>query len=221
LENPTSPASQALAWLSTNQFLSTYSDEQKIQRFVLAVIFYSTGGESWIDKDLWVSDIDECDWYSAEVVNEVCNSEHEIDEIDLKKNGLSGEFPWTQLAMLSSQLLILDLKENRLSTTLADVVGDMTSLLVFDVQNNQFTGTVPSTLGQLTDARQLNLSQNKLSGTIPSQIASMSSLQALWLNNNLLTGTIPSELGQLSNIRSIYLVRSWVVWGSDCYQKIS
>lgn len=204
-EDPKSAQSLALSWLSENQFLGTYSDEQKIQRFVLAVIFYSTTGESWNNNDLWVSDIDECDWYSAETVNEVCNSEHEIDEIDLKTNELVGEFPWTELVMLSSQLLILDLKENRLSGPIADVVGDMSFLLVFDVQNNEFTGTIPSMLGQLTDARQLNLSQNRLSGSIPLEIASMSSLQALWLNNNLLTGAIPSELGRLSNVRSIYL----------------
>ncbi len=206
LKTPGSPQSLALSWLSGNQFLAAYSDEKKIQRFVIAVLFYSTSGDSWTQKDLWLSDIDECDWYFSETVNEICNSGGAIDEIDLKDNGLRGEFPWTEIVMLASQLLILDLKGNNISGPISDDVGDLVTLLVFDVQGNGFSGTIPPSFGQLIDTRQLDLSENQLTGSLPSEIASMSSLQSLLVNNNLLTGSIPSELGQLTNVRSIYLV---------------
>lgn len=204
--NPASAQSLALDWLSKNQFLNTYSDETKLQRFALATIFYSTDGDSWTQNDLWLSDIDECDWYSSENIDEVCGSGGNLDEVDLKSNNLRGKLPWTQLASLASDLLILDLQDNGLSGPIQNVVADLSSLLLFDVRGNEFSGTIPSGLGQLIDARQLDLSQNRLTGRIPSELSSMTSLESLWLNDNFLSGDIPSELGRLSSLRNMYLV---------------
>jgi hypothetical protein len=127
------PQRRALNWLSGNQFLSAYSVKQIIQRYVMATIYYSTLGEGWDNMKLWLSDADECMWYSSETDYEVCNSYGELDEIDLDANGLSGSLPWRELAILSSQVLVMDYFENDLGGRIPVQLGAFTSLLVLDL----------------------------------------------------------------------------------------
>jgi hypothetical protein len=127
------PQRRALNWLSGNQFLEAYSVKQIIQRYVLATLYYSTVGQGWDNINLWLSDADECKWYSSEMDNEVCNSDRELDEIDLDNNGMSGSLPWRELAILSSQVLVMDYFENDLRGRIPAQLGAFTSLLVLDL----------------------------------------------------------------------------------------
>jgi hypothetical protein len=90
-------------------------------------------GQGWDNINLWLSDADECKWYSSEMDNEVCNSDRELDEIDLDNNGMSGSLPWRELAILSSQVLVMDYFENDLRGRIPAQLGAFTSLLVLDL----------------------------------------------------------------------------------------
>lgn len=201
-----SPQSLALTWLSGNQFLESDSTFRQLQRFVLATLYHSTRGETWLQDDRWLSDADECNWYQSETENDVCTAEGTLLEIDLDNNSLSGSLPWTELAILKSELMVLDVFANGLSGSISTMVGELTSLIAIDLQQNDIIGTLPIQLQELTSLQFLLLADNALSGTIPAQFSQMTSLKSIRLSRNSFRGTIATELGLLTNLQSVYLV---------------
>ena len=60
-----------------------------MQRYILALLFLSNGGDTWIDNHNWMTQEHECEWYGVS-----CNTyEGMVDEIDLSYNNLSGPMP--------------------------------------------------------------------------------------------------------------------------------
>jgi hypothetical protein len=132
LRQENSPQSKALAWLKNNTVLETYSLQRRLQRFSLATFFYATGGERrWEKKDGWLSDEDECSWYTGQKTDISICSEGIYKYVSLGKNQLRGTFP-DEIALLSS-------------------------LQVVDLSQNILTGYIPSTLGELTALREIHL----------------------------------------------------------------
>ena len=82
----TSPQYRAYEWLVTNPVLPRYSRVEKIQRYVLATLYFSTRGENWKNQDAWLTDEDECEWYTSETQYSICNFVGEVDELDLVRN---------------------------------------------------------------------------------------------------------------------------------------
>jgi hypothetical protein len=99
LKTPSSPQNKALNWLANNNTnLEEYTDDQKIQRYALATLFYSTNGTSWDKKDEWISGFDECRWYNNGT--SLCKS-GSIETLSLWGNNLVGTIP-DELALLSN-----------------------------------------------------------------------------------------------------------------------
>lgn len=136
LKKENSPQSKALAWLRNNTFLSTYGLPKRLQRFALATFYYSTGGERrWKNKEGWLSDEDECTWYSDIQTNlTMCNDGH---------------------------YTFLSIGNNQLRGTMPDELNLLSSLEVLDVSENILTGFIPSTLKALTALRELRLCKYK------------------------------------------------------------
>ncbi len=42
--------------------LDMYSDKQKIQQYVLVVLYFSTNGNDWSHNDGWLSNEDKCEF---------------------------------------------------------------------------------------------------------------------------------------------------------------
>jgi hypothetical protein len=102
LRTPSTPQNKALNWLAENAALSSYSDQKKIQRYVLATLYYSTNGDNWVNKFGWLSDSDECNWYN-DAEGPFCVGGF-VGELDLHgPNGLAGTIP-PELALLSNSL---------------------------------------------------------------------------------------------------------------------
>jgi hypothetical protein len=205
LNDPASPQSQALEWILGDASLNAYSKPRILQRYVLAAFYFSTMGDSWENNDGWLTDQDECDWYTSETETSICNTGGELYEIDLDDNNVGGRVPWIDFAMLSNQLLVIDFYENSISGSFPSQFGFLTSLVSLDLFANQLSGTIPTDIGFLTALRYQDCDTNFLTGQIPREVSSMTNLETLWLNNNLLTGSIPSELGLMSNLRNLYL----------------
>ncbi len=73
--------------------LASYDDDKKLQRWVLATLFYGLVGREWYTRKGWL-DFDgdlmnECSWHGIE-----CNSMGFIVSIDLSGNGLMGNIPY-------------------------------------------------------------------------------------------------------------------------------
>ena len=99
LQTPLTPQNSAAIWLSINANLDTYSDAKKIQRYVLATLFYSTNGILWNDNTDWLTDFDECDWYNRD---SFCEN-GTVAYLSLYSNNLVGTIP-NELALLSNSL---------------------------------------------------------------------------------------------------------------------
>jgi Leucine-rich repeat (LRR) protein len=210
LSDSRSPQNAGLEWILANPLLDSYSARKVVQRYVLATLYYSTMGESWTFSDGWLSDQDECEWHSSETAAAICSTAGDLDEIDLDTNGLVGSVPWIELALLSSQLVILDFFRNEVEGSIPSQLGLLTSLASLDLYSNQISGKIPTEIGLLTLLTYQDCDTNFLSGTLPTEIADMFRLESLWLNDNLLSGTIPSEIGKMANLRNLYLTNNYL-----------
>lgn len=132
LRKENSPQSKALVWLKNNTLLETYSLERRVQRFALATIFYATSGERrWERNNGWLSNEDECSWYTVENAGTSICTDGAYEYLSLGKNQLRG--------------------------TLPDEIALLPLLRVIDLSQNILTGFLPSTLGALSELREIHL----------------------------------------------------------------
>jgi hypothetical protein len=126
LRSENSAQSKALAWLRNNTDLESYPLSRRLQRFSLATFYYSTGGDRrWVDDSRWLSDDDECTWYSRSNEPFIC-SEGEYEIWSIAKNDMRGILP-KEISMLSS-LEILEMPVNIITGSLPSTIGEMTTL---------------------------------------------------------------------------------------------
>ena len=60
-----------------------------VQRYFLALIYNTNGGDKWINNQNWMSSVHECEWYGVS-----CDTyENVISTIDLSNNNLVGNIP--------------------------------------------------------------------------------------------------------------------------------
>lgn len=102
LQVSTSPQYRAAQWLFNNENLSEYAESQRIQRYALAVVYYSTNGQNWLQKTDWMSDEPECDWFNKGVT--FCDAvSNGVANFDLNENNLVGALP-PELYMLAGSV---------------------------------------------------------------------------------------------------------------------
>lgn len=107
-------------------------DDGLVQRYALAVLYFSTNGDNWAecfdgddqceDGDSFLSEGSVCDWAGIS-----CNGRDEVTRIELFDNGLSGTVP-AELAVLPS-LRNVQLQENSIGGTVPSALCDQVSPL--------------------------------------------------------------------------------------------
>jgi hypothetical protein len=173
------PQYQAWEWISSNSFITSYSEERNKQRFALATQFYSTGGDQWINNEFWLSDRNECQWYSASSSLAPCDQFGAYVNLELDLNNLSGTIP-SELALLLNSLTRIDFTQAGLGTFLLGSIpyelGMLTRLEFVSLKEFFLTGFIPSDIGDWQQLVRLDLSQNsvfarclrnQLSGMLP------------------------------------------------------
>lgn len=225
LKSSSTPQNDALHWLAQDPSLDSYSDEQKVQRFVLATLFYSTDGPDWVNSDGWISDSNECTWFSY---TELCDGSGNLLQVDLRENSLLGTLP-VELSWLES-LEKLNLKDNSLYGQIPREFGEFKSLAYLQFARNDLTGTLPTELARVTNLGTLvvelspitcamalrsyshtttpetiGLSGNALEGEIPTQYAALTLLARLRLDENNFSGNIPTEFGSMTSLELVDL----------------
>lgn len=159
LQTESTPQSDAFNWLVNNSNLVMYPLEKKIQRYVLATLYFSTNGNNWRSNRLWLSDDDECGWYN-EATGSFCIDSKLVD-----------------LDLYSCQSLSDDTSGNNLVGTipneislLSDSLGEcLNKMMAFQTLGKSFSLTFSYT-------EDLQLAGNTLMGTIPSEIGALSKL---------------------------------------------
>lgn len=96
-----------------------------------------------------------------------------------------------------SQIVVMDLSNNKLDGTISDGINRFQKLKELDLRNNWLSGHIPFALCNLTMLQILDLSSNLLSGSIPEALSN--TLVGLQLSNNNLSGEIPENLRKFPN----------------------
>jgi Leucine-rich repeat (LRR) protein len=201
------PQHDAFTWLESATNDAYKGDSRRmLQRYALAVFFYSTGGPQWLKRSGWTTSDDECTWEFTSTTYP-CNTDGNIIWIDMRQNSLIGELP-VEVSMLLPFIRGIDLSGNQLAEAFPTHLQSLVGLEYYFVEANHVTGILPSEIGLLTNIQYLSLSQNRLSGTIPSVIGRLTNLRYLSLATNSLTGTLPTEVGLLRNIETVDLERN-------------
>ena len=206
LGDTSSPQYQALNWL-VDQDKSQMSpdDPLLLERYALAVLFYSTSAESkWKRSSNWMTDHGYCMWEGVQCLESTLyDGNGKVLTLNLTQNALQGTIPseLVGLAFLNQ----LDLSGNALSGAIPSQLAQFSTIEVILLNNNQLKGSIPTYLGTISVLRELNLAGNGLRGKIPSTLNSLVKLRALSLYKNQLTGSIP-DLSKLTSLRKSNLL---------------
>lgn len=200
LETPGSAQNRAYLWLLGDSFLQQYSEERLLQRYALSTFFYSTRGENWFFKTNWLTDVDECFWYSRSP-RRPCDRFGRYQNLELDYNNLNGQLP-PELGLLSNSLERMILRGGPItftSGTLPSELGYLTNLEYLYIRGNQYSGSLPTQIGFLTSLQQLDISGNLFTGALPPHFFSNNlELSIVDVSNNRFTGRIPTEIGNLA-----------------------
>jgi hypothetical protein len=101
-----SPQYKAFEWVVSDPMVVnfSYTDTRIIQRWILAVWYYSTLGDNWIRSDNWLTYTNECDWFSTRKGGDhICDGDGNLQIIELERNRLNGSIP-RELGLLSNSL---------------------------------------------------------------------------------------------------------------------
>jgi hypothetical protein len=137
--DPQSAQSKALTWVSGSKTYPNMVRVERIQRYALAVFYYSTFMQphdflqqptGWSSSEKWLTQQSECTWEGI-----VCNSNGNVASILLPDHYLSGSLPM-ELSILRAHLTTIDLAKNNIIMQGAanDMFGFLYKLenLVFD-----------------------------------------------------------------------------------------
>lgn len=224
LTDPTTPQYAALDWLANKDSGASYSsadDVRILQRYVLATLYYSTGGANWNKSYGFLSDEHECKWFEEEkdwmldmtptTHGIKCGDEGFFDfeegddehimEIRLESNNLDGPLPSEINALYLLQGLYLS--NNKLRSDLSKDIFDIPNLREIELQQNAIFAELPSKLPGALE--KIDMASNRLVGEIPSSIWSLPNLRYLSFGGNKdLTGSISAEVDQ-TNLQVINL----------------
>ena len=206
LNDTLSPQHKAYIWLRKNYFLAEYSEQQRLQRYAMATLYYATNGDQWLLNDLWLSDRSECTWFGKTGARRQCNKEGGMVHLELDLNNLGGSLP-AELGLLSSTLNTITLQggpSSYLQGTLPAEFGYLTHLEILGLRNNDLSGTIPSEIGTCRSLREIDLSRSGFEGQLPSEIGNFAELTLFDISLNYLSGNLPTELGRLEKCRKMF-----------------
>ena len=210
------PQRSAMEWLrgDTCTCREFCSDLALKQRYVLAVLYFSTNGPNWNSCSQfapdcsvqstfgsggtanWLTCNSECEWGGNN-----CRPGLDINATDMELNGLDGTLP-TEMAVLD-KLFVFALEQNQLTGPIPPSYGTFSKLRILDFDFNRLTGPLFDLSG-MVKLQQLDLNNNTLTGSIENLGWENTILKFIDLNTNQFTGEIAQEIGDLTELRECY-----------------
>jgi len=187
-------------------------DERRrfVERYILALAYYKTGGQNWTNKYDFLSPKDHCTWHETFSVAEghvvrgvQCDRDNFIKDIDLSHNNLvSPAIPYEFSHI--KHLERLHLFGNDIAGTIPNLTK-LTNLKSLGLMDLELMGEIPSWLGDMTSLTTLALGHTKmLSTTIPESFAQLTNLRILGLEGLGLTGKL-NPTTKLRKLQALYL----------------
>lgn len=183
-----SPQAKAVTFLEQQEPTET---SQIGQRYALAILYYSTQGELWLQTENWLTKAPVCTWSGI-----LCEND-DVLIVQLDDNQLQGILP-RELELLTS-LESLVINDNGLT---GGIPFGLLSLTSIEAGYNNFTGDLPTNMPKL---KILIMEHNELWGGNLTSLQSFSNLETLRLTNTSLTGQLPTELGVLNRLQHVDL----------------
>jgi len=200
-----------------------------VERYILALLYYSLSGKAWIDDLRFLSSYSVCEWPDADLLNRngvECNKERYVKSIKIVNNNINGTLPRELLYLKDLEKLWIDSEPN-LHGTLPKEFGEMKNLDYLRLFQTSVGGTLPESLSALTQLRTLNLYGNRFDGAFPSfknwermsyiklssnafngtipPLKIQSELEYISVSNNAIRGTLPKEFYSQSKLKKVYL----------------
>lgn len=180
-----------------------HDDPQLVQRFVLTLLFYATGGrEKKSDsseqqnggrRSRWDSDtahfltgLHECHWAKKSYEDSFWGIFSMDSEPDRRVGVTKCNFD-----MEVTEIRLADL--NLVGFIPAEIKW-LDNLESLDIQNNHLAGHIPDAIGELDELRYLSLDGNNFSGTIPDVFHNLVHLERAYLNFNDFNGAMAPSL---------------------------
>lgn len=202
LEDPDSPQYQAFQWMNED-VVSNDPDTHPAriqQRYALITLYTALLGN--IPSFAYTTG-NECEWPSIQCGTDPSNIRTwQVTEIRMSRQSLSGGIP-SEINLLSSSLIYLDLAENKISGDIPDELYGLLNLKYLYLHDNEITGSLSERIAKLLHLKDLYLGNNRFSGTIPS--LGIRPLRKLILHKNQFEGTIPN----MTLMNATYIDLSW------------
>mmetsp|Transcript_57967 Transcript_57967/g.67653 ORF Transcript_57967/g.67653 Transcript_57967/m.67653 type:complete len:539 (-) Transcript_57967:534-2150(-) len=168
LKDKTTPQYLAMDWIVNRDGANmTLREVDKIiERYALAVFYYSTQGENWERQYNFLSDLDVCEWKGYDPFNDWsgvqnCNERGKVISIEFFFENITGTIP--------SEL------------------GSLTELVNLDFAVNNLYGTVPVSLSTIETLSELELFRNDLTGSMENFCTN--NVEYSWLSADCLVGS--------------------------------
>ena len=206
LRDLNSPQASAAQWIADIDESASFpfSDEDSsmrfCQRYALAAVYFSTGGnDSWLNDFNFLSDSHECTWNDSGDDNGViCKDGQLVTGIKMPSNNLIGLIPPEMAGLSTLQFLVLD--NNGITGTLPEAVFRLTKLQELSLGNNMLSGGISTSIGQLSNLKTLSINKSRMTGSLPTEIGNLSLLQTLILAKSSFQGEIPQSIRSLVNL---------------------
>jgi len=140
---PNTPQNLAMKWImDDDKQHSNVGSPHFAQRYVIAVIYFSIGGEGWINS-FWLSpQQNECDIPGVQ-----CNSVGRITKIEFTNQGMAGNLP-AEIEHLF-ELNTIDFSDNDVAGNIPSQWSSLNKLTILNLKNTKLTGEVPSSICSL------------------------------------------------------------------------
>lgn len=206
VDTPGSPQQLALDWMvNTDPLQVCPQDRNLIQRYVMAVFYFSTRGDRWTEcsSPPLRTDFDTTEALAAEAAaNAACNLQ--VAGVNASSDAwLTGgnECEWGGVGCNEDNFITrIEFEQNGIAGTLPFELTRLQTLQNLILEEGILTGTIPSKLGEIRSLEQLDLNFNLLQGPIPDELYNLSNLRVMDLNDNELTGTISSSISDLTRL---------------------
>jgi hypothetical protein len=206
---------EAFDWLiNTDGATLCPTDTNIIQRYVLAVLYYSTNGNAWTncsapsnlnDESSITQANDECNITTTNATVLFPNDIRGTDAWLTPSNeclwgGVSCYGPGTEFLPWTRQNNDDDNNDDD------DKATKEYTISAIEFENNNLDGTLPDEIGfGLSNIRFLALERERLVGTIPSSYGNLINLLLLDFDFNTLSGVLPNTLWKLKSLRQLDL----------------
>ena len=210
------PQRSALNWILNDDIAQLCPDDENlVQRYTLAVFYYSTNGESWKQCSAPTS----YNQASIASANSACTlttvNATTIFPTDISGTNAwltpSSECLWGGISCYpantnnANKVNVVEFENNDISGTLPNEMQELDVMRFFALERGSIGGTIPNTYGQLKSLLLIDFDFNRLTGTLPESLWTLNNLRQLDLNDNRLEGTLSEDIRKLNQLRFFQL----------------